>query len=179
MAQQTATKPVEDTVAKIDDEIAVGSDPVFQRRWIRMERFVWILFGVFIILDLIGLFGRGPLSKAHAVTKDGSMDVTYERIERFSTSSILTVKFGPSAIHDGKVQLWVSDSLVKPLGNQRVVPQPAVSSIHDDGVLYTFPVSGSSGSVEFALEPSAVGVQPLALRIPGSEQLALKVFVVP
>jgi len=179
MPQMPKLKPVEDTVSKVDNELAVGSDPDFQRRWIRMERVVWILFGMFIILDLLGAFGRGPLSKAHAATKDGSMEVTYERIERFSTASILTVKFGPNAIRDGKVQLWVSDSLIKPLGNQRVVPQPAVSAVGEGGVTYTFPATGRNGSVEFAMEPSAVGIQQAALRVPEQEELALKIFVVP
>lgn len=69
------------------------------------------------------------------------MDISYERIERFSTPSILTVKLGQNAIHDGKVQLWVSESLVKDLGNQRIVPQPLMSTIGQGGILYTFPAT--------------------------------------
>ena len=55
-----------DSVAKINEELAVGEDLGFQRRWWRFERGVWIFFVVVIILDVAGLFGRGPLAYASA-----------------------------------------------------------------------------------------------------------------
>ncbi|MBV9083458.1 MAG: hypothetical protein JOZ62_12325 [Acidobacteriaceae bacterium] len=105
MATALETKPVEDTVSKVNDEIAVGSDLDFQRKWWRWERLVWIFFTALIIADVAGCFGRGPLAKARTRTSDGVMDISYERIERFGTPSILTIQFGKSANRDGKVQL--------------------------------------------------------------------------
>src|SRR5579884_1974852 len=116
------TEPVRDSVAKVNDELAVGSDLEFQRRWWKFERAIWIFFTLLIVLDVLGVFGRGPLAKARLRAADGSAEVTYERIERHKTPSVLTAHFGPSAIQDGKVRLWVSDDLVKELGNQRVSP---------------------------------------------------------
>lgn len=173
------TKPIEDSVAKVNDELAVGSDLDFQRGWWRFERAVWVLFALIVIADLLGCFGRGFLAKAHIQTADGSLDLKYERIERFSTPSILTVKFGPNAIHDGKVQLWASDSLVTHLGNQRVVPEPAESVLDNNGILYTFPTRPRSDTVGLALEPAAPGLYDLELRVPGYELLKARIFVVP
>jgi hypothetical protein len=85
------TEPVTDSVPKINDEVAVGEDLEFQRSWWRFERCVWILFAVLVFLDVLGVFGRGPLAKAHAEAADGSMKIDYERVERFSTPSIMTV----------------------------------------------------------------------------------------
>ena len=173
------TTPVKDSVPKIDNELAVGSDLQFQRQWWRWENEIWILFAAMIVADLLGCFGRGPLAKAHARTHDGTMDVTYERIERFSTPSILTVKFGPNASRDGAVKLWISDTLVKELGNQRVIPQPSSSTLDGKGTMYTFSSTAHPNSVEFALEPSSPGIYPLTLRVPGSEELSTKIYVMP
>jgi hypothetical protein len=107
------------------------------------------------------------------------MKIDYERIERFSTPSLLTVSFGKQAIRDGKIQLWVSESLVKKLGNQRIVPQPAASSIGNSGILYTFPVTGVPATAEFALSPASPGSAELQMQVLGSSMVNLKVFIVP
>jgi hypothetical protein len=173
------THPVEDSVPKVNNEVAVGADLEFQRRWWRFERTVWVVFVLIILLDLLGFFGRGYFAKSEMSTSDGTLKVQYERVERFRTPSILTVQINPSAVHDGKAQLWVSQSLVKPLGNQRIIPQPATSTVGKDGILYTFPVMKDSAMVEFALEPGSAGIYPLEMGVPGSETLRATVVVVP
>jgi hypothetical protein len=179
MSPATKTKPVEDTVAMVNNELAVGADLKFQRRWWRFERVIWVLFTLVVILDLAGAFGRGYLANGHARTSDGSLDVHYERIERFSTPSILRVEFGPGAIDKDKVRLWVSDSLVKALGTQRVIPQPSDSVLGNGGILYTFPATRTPLSVEFALEPASLGSTNLVLKVPGRDELKTKIFVMP
>ena len=173
------TKPVEDSVPKINDELAVGSDLEFQHRWWRWENRIWILFAAIVVADLLGCFGRGPLAKAHARTNDGTMNITYERIERFGTPSILMVKFGPNASRDGKVQIWASDNLVKELGNQRIVPQPDASTLDGHGIMYTFQSTSHPDSIQFALEPSSPGIFPLTLRVAGAEEFNTKIYVMP
>ena len=173
------TKPIEDSVPKINDELAVGADLEFQRRWWRWEKRIWIVFAVIIIADVLGCFGRGPLAKAHARTNDGTMDISYERIERFSTPSILTIKFGPNADRNGAVRIWVSDSLVQELGNQRVVPQPDSSKLDGHGILYTFQSNPHPDTLQFALQPSAPGIFPLTLRVEGADEFDTKIYVMP
>ena len=173
------TEPVSDSVPKINDEVAVGEDLNFQRRWWRFERCVWILFTVLVLLDVLGVFGRGPVAKAHAEAPDGSMKIDYERVARFSTPSILTVDFGNRAIRDGKVKLWVSESIVKKLGAQRIVPQPAESVIGNSGILYTFLASEGKATVEFALTSTSPGTAELQMQVQGGSLIKLKIFIVP
>ncbi len=54
------TRPVEDTVPKVNDEVAVGDDLEFQRRWAIAERIIWAVLVVFLVLSFLGAFGRGP-----------------------------------------------------------------------------------------------------------------------
>ena len=119
MAAHTFTSPVEDSVPKVGEEenaIAVGEDLEFQRKWWRFERIIWALFLVILLCDVMGLFGRGWLAKGVAATPALKLD--YERVERAGTPSVMTLTFADAAIHDGKIRVWVSDSLVKPLGAQ-------------------------------------------------------------
>ncbi|MBV9760209.1 MAG: hypothetical protein JO340_06580 [Acidobacteriaceae bacterium] len=174
-----ATKPVEDTIAKVNDEVAVGSDLEFQRKWWRFTRLVWIVFPLIVVADLLGCFGRGPLANARIQTRDGSLDVKYERIERFSSPSILRIQFGPAAIHDGKIQLWMDESLIRSLGNQRIIPQPAASAIGKNGVLYTFDATALPAASAFSLEPIKPGIFHLRMHVPGCEELNLTIYVMP
>jgi hypothetical protein len=182
------TAPVEDTVAKVGNELAVGEDLEFQRKWWRFEKFVWVFFALIVLLDVAGVFGRGPVAKTRAVTKGGTMIIDYERIERFSTPSIMTIHFGPSAQHDGKIQLWVSDSVVKQLGNQRIVPQPVSSVIGNGGILYTFDSTPLPDSIAFALQPANPGISRFELHLvkpgatlddPPQDQFQARIVVMP
>lgn len=127
---------------------------------------IWTLFAVIIALDIAGVFGRGPVAKAHEKTPDGAMTMTYERFERFQTPSLISIHFGPNAVRDGKLQLWVSKSLIKSLGNQRIIPEPATSELKSDGLLYTWPSGGHPDSADFSLQPTSPGIYRFTIRLP-------------
>jgi hypothetical protein len=179
MATESFTKPVENSVAKVNDEVAVGEDLEFQRKWWRFENAAWVIFTLIIVLDVSGLFGRGPLAKAQRRTADGTIDVKYERIERTDSPSIMTIQFGPSAIQDGKIHLYISNSLVKALGTQRVIPAPQDSLIGEGGLTYTFSASKPPASVDLALQPAGPGLFDFTIGVVGADRVHARVVVVP
>jgi hypothetical protein len=179
MVSGPSTKPIEDSVAKLNDEIAVGEDLEFQRKWWRFENIAWIFFALIIALDLAGLFGRGPLARAQRHAADGTIDVKYERIERTDSPSILTIQFAQSAIHDGNIRLFVSNSLVKELGAQRVIPAPQETVVGEGGLTYTFLASAPPASVDLALEPPGPGEFPFTISVAGAQPVRANIFVVP
>nr|ACI04477.1 putative conserved membrane-anchored protein [uncultured bacterium RM57] len=176
---ETETKPVTDSVPKVAGDVAVGEDLDFQRRWWRFEKIVWTFFLLLIICDLIGLFGRGYLAKAQRTASDGTLRLTYERIERSSTPSIMTLHFGPSAIRDGQIKLFISESIVRRLGAQRISPQPAQSVVGNGGFTYTFPATTTPATVEISLEPSFPGREHFNMGVVGAAPIGGSVFVVP
>jgi len=177
------TALVQDSVPKVDDTLAVGEDLGFQRSWWRFERFIWSLFLVILICDVLGLFGRGWLAKARRATPDNALTLDYEHIERASTPSVMTLTFGPAAIQNpgpnGKIQVFVSNSIVKPLGAQRISPQPSVSAVGGSGITYTFAATHAPAVVQIALEPSFPGIHPFRIQLPKEPPIDAKVFVVP
>jgi hypothetical protein len=179
MVTKPSTTPVTQSAPRVNNEIEVGEDLEFQRKWGRFENFAWILFTLIIVLDVAGLFGRGPIARAERRTADGAIDLKYERIERTDSPSILTINFGPSAIHDGKIKLYISESLVKGLGTQRVVPAPLETMIGDGGLTYTFSASKPPATVDLALQPSGPGIYHFTIGVVNAEPVQAKVFVVP
>lgn len=173
------SKPVEDSVPKVDDTVAVGENLEFQRRWWRFERIIWCVFGAIILADTLGVFGRGWFAHAERTAADGSLHLKYERVERTMTPSMMVFRFGPQAVHDGRIQLYVSESVVKELGAQRISPQPAESVLGNKGLTYTFPVTDSSGTVQIALEPSFPGAYRIVVGVAGQQPVSARVVVMP
>lgn len=179
MAKVPFESPVEDSVPKISDQVAVGEDLEFQRKWWRFEEIVWPILLLIVVADVLGAFGRGWLAKGHAETPDHALTLDYERVERASTPSIMMFRFGDAAIHHGRILLYVSDSIVKPLGAQRVSPQPAMSSVGNGGITYVFPASTSPASIQIQLEPSFPGLHSFRVQVEGSSPIQRNVLVVP
>lgn len=170
---------IEDSVPKVDDEIAVGEDLDFQRKWWRFEKSVWLFFFLVLIADGLGLLGRGWLSKAEKHTSDGSLTLKYDWIERASTPSVMSFQLGKSALHDGAVQLYVSNSIVKELGAQRISPQPLRSELGNAGITYTFPAGRGARIVQIELAPQFPGEARFQVAVPGSDSIRGKILIVP
>ena len=170
-------RPVENSVQKINDEVAVGEDLQFQRRWWKFEGIMWWIITAVLLLNFAGVFGRGPLS--HAQMSNDVMDVKYEHVERTGTPAILKVEFKSAALITGKVRMHVSQSLIEELGAQRVVPSPLESAVGSGGITYTFFAERAPGSIEFALQPPKPGIYYFTIQVVGSSALSARVVVVP
>ena len=180
MPEVAFSKPAQaDDVTKVNDEVSVGEDLQFQEKWWRFERFIWSFFALIIALDLAGAFGRGPLARHELKATDGSTDIHYDRIAREETPAILDIKFGPSVIQQGKIKLFISDSLVQELGTQRVIPAPATTAVGGGGLTYTFPATSLPASVQFALQPSRMGVFHFVIQVVGAQPVNGTVVVMP
>ncbi|WP_419804605.1 hypothetical protein [Terriglobus sp.] len=169
-----------DEMPKVDNAVAVGEDLRFQERWWTFERIVWSVFALILLADVLGVFGRGWLAKAELKNENSGMQVKYERVQRAMTPSVVSIQFLPAAVHNGNVQLYVSNSVVKDLGESRVIPEPEHSTIGDGGVLYSFPTQGREPlTVDLELQSSFPGVHPFTLQVPGMQATGSRVVVMP
>jgi len=170
-------RPVTDSVAKINHELAVGEDLVFQRKWWRFERAIWVLFILIIALDCMGAFGRGPLANARIESTDHAVEADYERIERTGTPSMMTVKVRETA--PDPIELFVSDSAVSGLGLRRVIPAPETTTVGSGGFTYRFAIASLPAVVRFEFEPVGAGVYHITVGRPGEALMHMTVAVVP
>jgi hypothetical protein len=166
-------------VPMVDGAIAVGEDLAFQERWWTFETAVWFFFILLLAADVLGVFGAGWLAHAQITDVGAGIRVRYDRVVRTGTPSAMAVHFGDDAASGGKVRLTVSNSVVKSLGAQRVIPQPETSAIVAGGMMYTFPVGGSPGEVDFELQPAQPGIYRFTLQVPGHTAVSRRVVVLP
>jgi hypothetical protein len=167
------------SVAGVNEEVELGEDLSFQRRWWRFERGAWSVIVLLLLCDVAGLFGRGPLANATRSSADGSLMVRYERIERARTPSLIKLELGPEALQSGVAQLFVSNSMVGDLGAERVIPQPERTTIGHNGLIYSFPAQSTPASVMIELRPRHIGVSRVDVGVPGHDSVHMSVFVFP
>jgi hypothetical protein len=170
---------VYDTIPRVDDAISVGEDLEFQQRWWRFEKLAWGVLVVVLVADALGVLGRGWLARAERTSADGALHVHYERVERAGTPSEMTLDFGRAAVRRDQIRLIVSETIVKELGAQRIIPQPESSAVGPEGVTYLFPTTGTPATVSFALEPSFPGVHDVTLTASGERSMHLSILVLP
>ncbi len=180
MAEKLSDPVNDDQVPRVDNAVSVGEDLKFQERWWTFERVVWIFFLLVLVADALGAFGRGWLAKAEEHRPGSGIDIFYERVERSETPSVLRVAFRPDAVVNGKAQLFVSESVVKKLGAQRIAPEPESSAIGNGGITYTFAADAAKpGDVEIGMQPEAPGVARFTVQVPGKEAVTERVVVMP
>ena len=180
MATEQLVDPISsEDVPRVDGAIAVGEDLAFQERWWSFERIAWTFFALVLLADVLGVFGAGWFAHTKLQQPRSGMLIKYDRVLRTGTPSSIAIQFGQDAVHDGKVQLSVSDSVVKALGAQRVIPQPETSAIIAGGMLYTFPAGVAPGEVDFELQPSAPTIQHFRLQVVGRPAVEARVLVMP
>ena len=179
MMAQPFTKPVQDSVPKVAGDVAVGENLAFQRKWWRFERIIWVIFLVVLVCDGLGLFGHGWLSKTQRFTADRALTLDYEWVERANTPSIMSMRFSGEAIHNGHIEVFVSENVIKPLGAQHISPQPLLSTLSAGGITYTFPASSAPAVAEIILQPSYPGSHKIRIQARGSDPIEATVFVVP
>ncbi len=168
-----------DHIPRVENAVSVGEDLDFQRRWWRLEKAAWLVLVLVLIADALGAFGRGWIARGERHTTDGTLRLQYERIERAGTPSNMLITFSPSAVHDQKVRLFSSNTIVNELGAQRIIPQPTLSEIGPGGITYTFPTSGSPAAVSIALQPSYPGIHRFEIEVPGGEPVRATIVVLP
>lgn len=167
------------SVGRVNDEIAVGTDIAFERKWWRLEKVVWTVMALLLVAGLSGAMGRGPLAKVNTQTPDNSLQMQYERFERYKTPSTLGLTLTGSAIQNHRALVWVSESLLKSLGTQRISPEPAVSEPGDNRTLYAFPAEDGEAKLQFTLEPGQPGIFDIAVGVVHGPELHRQVIVWP
>jgi hypothetical protein len=171
--------PVVDSVPKVADEVAVGEDLNFQHKWWKFERIIWSFFILVLLCDVLGLFGRGWLAKAKRSTPDQALTLEYERVERSGSPSVMTLHFGPAASHNGRIQVFVNNEIIRGLGARRISPQPATSALTDGGITYTFDSGSTPTIAEIALQPMFPGRHKIRIQVPGRQPIETSVLVLP
>lgn len=130
----------------------------FRRREWAVQRLGWVVLWVFLLSGAAGLFGRGPMARAHAADQSG-WRIEYERFARNRTPTTLTMTIPVGGLRGDTAAVWLDRKYAEQVAIERVTPEPVTVAVEPGRLIFHFLVSRAEGSVRvaFDLQPQAVG----------------------
>ena len=161
-------------------DLEINQDLNVQARMWRIQRVGWAIMLVIVLLALTGLFGRGPASETMAGNINGPLWVEYERFGRYQSPSTLRIHLQP-VTSPGPRQVWISNSYLSGVEIQQIVPDPMVTKMSDDGLLFEVGTAGKAeaGVLTLYLQFQQMGVLAGDVRSPGHTPVHISTFVYP
>ena len=165
---------------KVNDELEVGFNEAFEKRWFRAEQIGRVVMVVFVAASLAGLLGRGPYSHQTEKSDDLSLAVDFEPVARSQTGTQVTFHL-KNATDQPALTLFIGEKLVEPMGLGRILPQPIKTQAVRGGLLLTIavPPDTADARVRLMLMPVDIGEENLVARLGDHPALHWTQVVVP
>lgn len=169
-----------DTVSRTED-IEVGCDLDFERRWWRLQRIGWVIFVLLLIAGVLGLFGHGPWSKATANPPGSELRVCYDRLARRETPCILELHLEKAALTSTEVRIHLNRALVERMQLKEIVPVPVQAEPLADGARFLFRIDPSCDSavIHFSENPTTPGIVDAEITVEGAQPVRFRQFIYP
>ncbi len=145
---------------RVNDDLEVGYDEEFEARWTIAQRIGLVVMVSFLVVCLSGLLGRGPFSHRTATAPDGSMHVDYEPAAREGTPTQITFRMANPGDAPMPVSVFVSGSLVEPLGLGHTVPETTAAMVGSKGLVLRFTLAPQQADAKIRLDamPASAGI---------------------
>lgn len=111
----------------------------FTRREWAIQRMAWSFWGVVVLAALLGLFGRGPLSRAVAGAE--GLRVEYDRLARHGGDDRMRITVLPPGSGGGVVRVWMTRAFADAIEIQWITPRPESVSSSAERLTYVFRAS--------------------------------------
>jgi hypothetical protein len=150
------------------------------REW-RAQRIAWAVFILILLAALLGVFGQGPLSHAHAGEAGSPVALDYERFDRYNAPTEMTFRLAPNVGQSGKVRIALSRSFIERIAIDEIVPEPQSVETGADSVTYEFEVQEPSqpALIRYHFEYERAGTVKGEARLEDGPTLAFSIFVWP
>jgi len=161
-----------------DREHPVAEDMQLQRKVWRFERVGWYVLLTVVILTLLGLFSRGPLSSLVTVSDPGDLTVEYERFHRSggSNSMIIRTQGNP----DQAVTLMIGRAMLEGFSIDSIQPQPLTSTGTSDGLALTLMADNrGDATLYLSWRSSGLGLIKSEIAIVGGGHIPVNQFIYP
>ena len=152
------------------------SELIFHEREWRVQRIGWVVLTIFLALALAGLFGGGPLSRAHVEGPAGRVE--YERFVRYGASTTLTVMPATDALH-GVSRIEVSAAYLQAFRVEGITPEPSAVRMVGGQLVYEFATAAPGASVTFNLHPQRLWRHRAQLAIDAGAPLEISQLTYP
>jgi hypothetical protein len=166
-------------VATSKRSLQLRQDPAFERWQWRVQRAGWLAIAVFLLLALLGAFGKGPLS--HASVTEGNLQVTYDRFVHANAPTSLHLRvMRPAA---GTVRVAINREYLDAVTFDHMRPRALRVVSAGEDIVYEF-ASPETGDLQISIEatPRDAGhpdAQLKVLDVPGALHLHFQQLIYP
>lgn len=167
----------------VNDELEVGFDSRFERRWHVYEIAGRVAMTIVVAAGLAGLLGSGPYSHRTLHFAAGRLAaIDFEPIARFGSPTQVTfhlrTQADPATL--APVELRLSSNVVEPFGLQTSLPEATRQRAAQGDVVMTFPVAGSDDDlIRIIGKPTQFGLIRMFAQVGDGPRLAWTQFVLP
>ena len=151
------------------------SDHRFHRNEWRVQRIGWVLVALFLAFAVAGLFGNGPLSRAHADNGAGRLD--YQRFTRFGLSTDLVVT--PAASAHGITRIAISRDYLEAFRVEHLTPEPAAVRLAGPNIIYEFASAAPGAAISFHITPQRLWRRSVTITIDDGAPLHISQLTYP
>lgn len=159
-------------------QFPVGEDMVFQHKVWRFERVGWYVLVLLVILTLLGLFSRGPLSSRELHSSDGSLSVEYEAFHRNGSSNamVIRLKGQPNAV----LEIALEGDWLEGFEVQALQPPPLRSAAAGQGMrLWVQADERGQASLHLSLLGEGFGTYHSRIATAGGAAVSFNPFIFP
>lgn len=143
-------------------DLEIDEDLTFQRREWRVQRVLWLVCAVVLVLGLAGVFGGGPISSVKRTSGDDTVTVEYHRFVRHDGRASLTFRVDAAHASGQEVEVWLDQHFLARVQIETVSPAPASARSGDDRMTWVFEIEEGADVliVTFAYRPQHIGRLP-------------------
>lgn len=169
-----------ETISRTDD-LELGCDLAFERRWWRIQRIGWVILPLLILGGVLGIFGHGPLSEATAHPSGSELQVHYDRLARRETPTLLQLRVDKAAIASGEVRIRLNRALLDSMQLKQIIPEPLMTQPLADGARFIFRTDPTRDSaiIVFVENPTRPGFVESEVSVEGAKPVRFRQFVYP
>jgi hypothetical protein len=127
--------------------------PTFQSNQWRIQRVLWVVGAVIIVLALIGIFGDGPLTGAEKSREANGItyELGYDRWNRQDNPQRLTASLEGPDLSGREFSIVLSEGFASDVSISLVTPDPDSTSLSEEGPVFTWILdTGERFSASFA-----------------------------
>jgi hypothetical protein len=119
-------------------ELEISQALKFERRSWKVERIGWAIAAAILLASLLGLLGRGPLSKATATSSDKSLTLKYHKLDRCHAPVEFEVRVDGRFARNGALRLWLDRTVAETIKFEHIDPTPDAIEINGERFVYIF-----------------------------------------
>lgn len=161
-----------------DREHPVGEDIQLQRKVWKFERVGWYVLLAVVILTLLGLFSRGPLSSLVAVSDIRDLTVEYERFHRNGGSNSMIIR--TQGKPDQPVTVLIGKAMLEGFSIDSIQPLPMSSTSTSDGLALTLmPDKQGDAILYLSWRSSGLGLIKSEIAVAGGGHIPITQFIYP